>query len=81
MILDNAQKVIGIELFAASQGVYLRGEDKISPAMAKVYSRIRESVEPVRDDIVMYEQMEKFDAMVKSGELIECAESVVGALK
>lgn len=81
MILDNAQKVLGIELFAASQGVYLRGEDKVSPAMAKVYAHIRESVEPVRDDIVMYEQMEKFDAMVKSGELIECAESVTGALK
>lgn len=81
MILDNAQKVLGIELFAASQGVYLRGEDKIAPAMAKVYAHIRESVAPVHDDIVMYEQMNKFDAMVKSGELIECAESVSGRLK
>lgn len=80
-ILDNAQKVIGIELFAASQGVYLRGEDKISPTMAKVYAHIRKSVEPVRDDIVMYEQMNKFDAMVKSAELVDCAESAGCKLK
>ena len=28
MVLDNVQKVLGIELFCASQGIYFRGEDK-----------------------------------------------------
>ncbi|MBR4435627.1 MAG: histidine ammonia-lyase [Clostridia bacterium] len=80
-ILDNAQKVIGIELFAASQGIYLRGEDKLAPATAAVYAHIRRSVEPVRDDIVMYEQMNKFDQMVKRAELVECAEKAECILK
>ena len=65
MILDNAQKVIGIELFAASQALYLRGDDKLAPATKAVYNKIRESVAPIHDDIVMYEQMNKFDAMVR----------------
>lgn len=80
MILDNAQKVIGIELFAASQGLYLRGDKKMAPATKAVYKRIRKSVAPIHDDIVMYEQMNKFDAMVKSGELNEIAEKVIGEL-
>ena len=80
MILDNAQKVIGIELFAASQGLYLRGDDKLAPATKAVYKRIRRSVAPIHDDIVMYEQMNKFDAMVKSGELNAAAEKVTGTL-
>ena len=79
-ILDNAQKVIGIELFAASQGLFLRGDSKMAPATKAVYKRIRRSVAPIHDDIVMYEQMNKFDAMVKSGELIQAAEKVTGEL-
>ncbi len=81
MILDNAQKVIGIELFAASQGLYLRGDSKMAPATKAVYKRIRRSVAPIHDDIVMYEQMNKFDDMVKSGELVAAAEKVCGELK
>ena len=50
MILDNAQKVIGIELFAASQALYLRGDDKLAPATKAVYNKIRESVAPIHDD-------------------------------
>ena len=80
MILDNAQKVIGIELFAASQGVFLRDETKLAPATKAVYKRIRKSVAPIHDDIVMYEQMNKFDAMVKSGELVAAAEKITGEL-
>ena len=32
MILDNAEKVIAIELFAAFQALHMRGEDKLAPA-------------------------------------------------
>ncbi len=80
MILDNAQKVIGIELFAASQGLYLRGDKKMAPATKAVYKRIRKSVDPIHDDVVMYEQMNKFDEMVKSGELNTIAEKITGEL-
>ncbi len=81
MILDNAQKVIGIELFAACQALYLRGEKGMSPATKSVYDHVRESVAPIHDDIVMYTQMNKLDDMVKNGEIVSAAQSVCGQLK
>lgn len=80
MILDNAQKVIGIELFTAGQAIWLRDEEKLAPALKKAYALLRAEVDPVDEDIVMYEQMEKCDKMVKSGKLITAAESVCGTL-
>ena len=81
MILDNAQKVLGIELFAASQGLFLRGDKKMAPATKAVYKRIRKSVDPIHDDVVMYEQMNKFDEMIKSGDIVAAAEKVTGELR
>lgn len=37
MIVDNAQKVLGIELFAASQAIWLRGEKGLAPATQAAY--------------------------------------------
>lgn len=80
-ILDNAEKVVGIELFAASQALFMRGEDKAAPATKAVYDYIRKSVAPIHDDIVMYEQMNKFDAMIKNGEIVQAAEKACGKLE
>ena len=71
MVLDNAQKVIGIELAAAAQGIWLRqeiGESDISnlaPATKAAYDYIRTVSEPVDDDILMHDELKKFDEMVK----------------
>ena len=54
---------------------------KLAPATKAVYNKIRESVAPIHDDIVMYEQMNKFDAMVKAEEIVRAAESVCGTLE
>ena len=70
MVLDNAQKVIGIELAAAAQGIWLRqeiGESDISnlaPATKAAYDYIRTVSEPVDDDILMHDELKKFDEMV-----------------
>ena len=63
MVLDNAQKVIGIELAAAAQGIWLRqeiGESDISnlaPATKAAYDYIRTVSEPVDDDILMHDEL------------------------
>lgn len=44
MILDNSQKVVGIELLAAAQALWLRGESLLAPATAAVYQKIRQTV-------------------------------------
>ncbi len=80
MILDNSQKVLGIELFAAYQSLYLRGADKLSSATRAVYDYIGERVPPVEEDVVMYERLKKFDEMVKNNEIAPVAEAVCGKL-
>ena len=80
MILDNSQKVVGIELLAAAQAMWLRGESLLAPATAAVYQKIRQTVPPVDTDVVMYPQMAELDRLVKSGALLEAAEQVCGRL-
>ena len=83
MVLDNAQKVIGIELAAAAQGIWLRqeiGESDISnlaPATKAAYDYIRTVSAPVDEDILMHDELKKFDEMVKDFSILEAVEKVV----
>ena len=81
MVLDNSQKVLGIELFCATQGIYFRGEDKLGTAGKAVYEHVRKSVQPVKEDRVMYTEMAKFDAMVKNNEIVDVVEKAIGTLR
>lgn len=82
MVLDNAQKVLGIELAAAAQGIWLRqeigekGVDNLAPATRAAYDYIRTLSQPVDEDVIMYNELIKFDEMVKSGKLVEAVEAV-----
>ncbi len=80
MILDNAQKVVAIELFAAAQALWLRGVEKTAPATRAVYDFIRQFVDPIEEDVVMYSRMEKLDELVKTNQILPQAEQVCGAL-
>ncbi len=83
MVLDNAQKVIGIELAAAAQGIWLREEigekgiSKLAPATKAAYDFIRTVSEPVDKDVIMHDELVKFDEMIKNGTLLEAVEKVV----
>lgn len=81
MIVDNVQKVLGIELFAASQAIWLRGEKGLATATQAVYDYIRESVDPVDRDVIMHFELKKFDEMIKSNEIVDLVESIIGLLK
>ena len=80
LILDNAQKVLGIELFSAAQGIWLRGEKSLAPATQAAYDFIRKSVDPVDRDIVMHYELKKFDEMIKNNSIVEAVEKVSGSL-
>ncbi len=79
-ILDNVQKVIGIELMAAAQALWLRGEEGIAPATREAYNIIREQIPPIYEDVVMYPLLDKADKIVKSGCLVPAVEAVCGKL-
>lgn len=81
VILDNVQKVLGIEAFAAAQAISFRGDVKLGRGTVEAYKAIREKVAPVDEDRIMYTDMDILDKMVKSAALIEAAESAVGELE
>jgi len=80
-ILDNAQKVLEIEAFAASQAISFRGNVKLGQGTSEAYKVIRKEVNPVDEDRVMYIDMNKLDKIVKSEALITAVESVLGELE
>ncbi|MBN7774514.1 histidine ammonia-lyase [Clostridium aminobutyricum] len=81
LIIDNSQKVLGIELFAATQAIWLRGEKNLSPTTQAVYNFVRKTVDPIDQDVVMYNELVKFDEMVKQHKISDVAEKVCGKLR
>jgi histidine ammonia-lyase len=83
MVLDNAQKVIGIEIAAAAQAIWLRQEmgeggiDNLAPATKAAYDFIRTFQAPIEEDVIMHDVLVKFDEAVKAGTIVEAVEKVV----
>ena len=83
MVLDNAQKVLGIEIAAAAQAIWLRQEmgeggiDKLAQATKAAYDHIRSVVDPIDKDVIMHDHLTKFDEMIKDGSLLEAVEKIV----
>ena len=83
MVLDNAQKVLGVEFACAAQAIWLRqeiGESKLenlAPAVKKAYDFIRTKSDPVDKDVVLHDELIKFDEMIKDNSLLEAVEEVV----
>lgn len=79
-ILGNTQRVLAIELFAAGQAVSLTGEEKLAPATRAAFDVLRKDVPMIEHDMVMYEQMEKCERIVREGRLVPAVEAVCGTL-
>lgn len=64
-MIDNVEKIIGIELFNAVQALEFRKPLKSSPFIEKIVVQYRKEVEFVNDDIYMHPAMEKSITFVK----------------
>ena len=74
MILDNTRKVLAIELLAASQAIWLRGEKceaSLGYYTKKAYEAIRESIKPIEEDVIMYKEINKMEELIKNGLIIK----------
>lgn len=74
-IIDNAQKVLGLELFAAAQALDMRGIKNASPATRAVHSLIRADVPYIKTDCAMYPHIRTLDSLVKRHEITHAARS------
>lgn len=65
-VVANTERVLGIELFAASQALSFREPAKTSPQLCKFIEDFRKSIPLVKEDIVMYEMLHKAEAFVRA---------------
>ena len=82
LILDNAQKVLGIELLAASQALSFGPKDQsIAPATARALELIRSNTPVIHEDIVLYPELQKMNRLTASAALVEAVEPICGPLQ
>jgi histidine ammonia-lyase len=78
-ILDNAYGILGIEIMAAAQALDFR-EYKFGKGVTKAKEVVRRHVEFLDIDRPLYDDHNKMKELVKSGEILEEVEKVVGDL-
>ena len=64
-VIQNVERVLGIEMFAGAQALEFRRPAKSSPILEKIVAGFREKVEFVGDDRIMYTEIEKSIQYVK----------------
>ena len=79
-ILDNARKVIAMELFAAAQAIDLRGNKGLGEGTKIAYDLIRKQISKIEDDIIMYKEINKCEELIKSNVILEEIENSIGKL-
>ncbi|QHW29702.1 histidine ammonia-lyase [Paenibacillus rhizovicinus] len=79
-VVENAAKVLAIELICAAEAADFVGTDGLAPATRALYDRLRALVRPVVDDRALSEEIELTAAALLSGEWLDAVEAVAGSL-
>jgi len=80
-IIDNAYAVVAIEYLNAAQALEFRKPEKPGHGVQAAYDVIRKYVDPLVEDRPLYKDINTLADVVKSGEILEAVEAVVGKLK
>ena len=80
-MLDNLSHILAVELCAAARGQELRRPLEPSPATGAVRGVLRKTVGGVGPDRVVAPELAAAEALIRSGAVIEAAESATGQLR
>ncbi len=80
-ILQNATRVLAIELMCAAQAVEFADPAGLAPATRAVYDAIREQIPPLRKDRVLAPEIELVVDLIRSGHILRAAEEATGPLQ
>jgi len=84
-VVDNAQKVIGIEYQCAAQAIDLSStplaQRRLGPGTAAAYQTFRQHVPPTVEDHYQATDMAKAAELTRTGQLVNVAEQAIGALR
>lgn len=79
-ILENVRKVLAMEILAACQGIDLRGNKGLGVGTNEAYKIIREQIDGLKEDRIMYLDINKCEDIIKSNIIVEKVEEKVGTL-
>jgi len=79
-VIENLTHILAVELVAAARAQDLRRPLKASPATAAVRDLIRKQVPGVGPDRFLAPDLAAAEELIRSGAIVEAAESVTGAL-
>jgi len=65
-LLDNARRVVAIELLAAAEAVDLVGAEELGAGTRTVYTRVREIVPPLLEDRPLGTDVERLAELLAS---------------
>ncbi|AFL86086.1 histidine ammonia-lyase [Belliella baltica DSM 15883] len=75
-VIENVEKILGVELFCAAQAVDFHSPLKSGKIMTALYEHVRTKIKHVTEDQLMYEDMETAISIIQSGELLTLAREV-----
>ena len=68
-VVENVERVLAIELMAACQGLEFHRPRRTTPALEAVYTLVRGAVEPLGEDRIFAEDMERCWSLVTTGKV------------
>jgi histidine ammonia-lyase len=80
-VLDNLAHILAVELCAAARAQELRQPLEPSPATGAVRKLLRKQVAGVGPDRVVAPEIAAAEGLIRSGAVIEAAESAAGPLR
>jgi len=79
-VIENVEKILGIELFCAAQAVDYHQPLKPGKILAAVHDFVRTEIDHFEEDQIMYDTMENAIEMVKQGKIVAVASKAALAL-
>lgn len=76
-IIRNAERVVATEILAACQAIDFREEYTLGKGTKVAYKTVRDTVNFIDNDVVMYKEIDKVTKLLRSGELTNKVEEVV----
>ncbi|MFT5873326.1 MAG: histidine ammonia-lyase [Clostridium sp.] len=79
-IIENVQRVLATEIMAACQAIDFREGFTLGVGTKEAYTIVRENVEFMERDMVMYPELDKITNLIVSGSIVERVEKKVKIL-
>ena len=79
-IMENARKVLAMEILGACQAIDLRGKKELGKGTNVAYNIVRDNIDYMEDDIIMYRNINKCEDILISEKIVEEVEKTIGQL-